>query len=127
MENIKGIIVLVMAISLMGILGLIVVDEFMMARENGGELDSNIIELLQMSITGIIGIVAGYVGAKSGSCNCKKQKETMREKIRMQSRESAHFYTRHKNKRLHPEKMTLNMYDPYIRKHCKYTEQKIKK
>ena len=66
MENIKGIIVLVMAISLMGILGLIVVDEFMMARENGGELDSNIIELLQMSITGIIGIVAGYVGAKSG-------------------------------------------------------------
>ena len=51
----------------------------------------------------------------------------MREKIRMQSTESAHFYTRHKNKRLHPEKMTLNMYDPYIRKHCKYTEQKIKK
>ena len=51
----------------------------------------------------------------------------MREKIRMQSIESAHFYTRHKNKRQHPEKMTLNMYDPYIRKHCKYTEQKIKK
>lgn len=56
-----------------------------------------------------------------------KQKEIMREKIRMQSTESAHFYTRHKNKRLHPEKMALNMYDPYIRKHCKYTEQKIKK
>jgi hypothetical protein len=69
MENIKGIIVLVMAVSLMGILGLIVVDEFMMARENGGELDSNIIELLQMSITGIIGIVAGYVGARSGCKN----------------------------------------------------------
>jgi hypothetical protein len=69
MENIKGIIVLVMAVSLMGILGLIVVDEFMMARENGAELDSNIIELLQMSITGIIGIVAGYVGARSGCKN----------------------------------------------------------
>ena len=68
MENIKGIIVLVMAISLMGILGLIVVDEFMMARENGGELDSNIIELLQMSITGIIGIVAGLgIGFVIGS------------------------------------------------------------
>jgi hypothetical protein len=69
MENIKGIIVLVMAVSLMSILGLIVVDEFMMARENGAELDSNIIELLQMSITGIIGIVAGYVGARSGCKN----------------------------------------------------------
>jgi hypothetical protein len=37
----------------------------MMANEHGGELDSNIIELLQMSITGIIGLVAGYVGGKN--------------------------------------------------------------
>ena len=51
----------------------------------------------------------------------------MRTKIRMQSTESAHFYTRHKNQRLHPEKMALNMYDPFLRKHCKYTEKKIKK
>lgn len=62
-NNIKGFIVLVMAVGLMGILGLIVVDEFMMATENGGDLDGNIVELLQMSITGIIGLVAGYVGA----------------------------------------------------------------
>lgn len=62
-NNIKGFIVLVMAVGLMGTLGLIVVDEFMMAAENGGDLDGNIVELLQMSITGIIGLVAGYVGA----------------------------------------------------------------
>jgi hypothetical protein len=61
----SAVIVLVFAVGLMGILGLIVVDEFMMANENGGELDSNIIELLQMSITGIIGLVAGYVGGKN--------------------------------------------------------------
>ncbi|MBC8429218.1 MAG: hypothetical protein H8D95_01380 [Candidatus Endolissoclinum sp.] len=69
MKDYKGIlsavIVLVFAVGLMGILGLIVVDEFMVANENGGELDSNIIELLQMSITGIIGLVAGYVGGKN--------------------------------------------------------------
>lgn len=69
MKDYKGIlsavIVLVFAVGLMLILGLIVVDEFMMANENGGELDSNIIELLQMSITGIIGLVAGYVGGKN--------------------------------------------------------------
>jgi len=62
-SNIKGFIVLVMAVGLMGILGLIVLDEFMLAAEHGGDLDGNIIELLQMSITGIIGLVAGYVGA----------------------------------------------------------------
>jgi|TARA_B110000858_G_scaffold187047_1_gene230879 hypothetical protein len=63
MQKIKGLIVLVMAVGLMGLLGLIVVDEFMVASEHNAELDQNIIELLQMSITGIIGVVAGFVGA----------------------------------------------------------------
>lgn len=62
-NNIKGLIVLVMAVGLMGLLGLIVVDEFMIAAEHDAELDQNIVELLQMSITGIIGLVAGFVGA----------------------------------------------------------------
>jgi hypothetical protein len=35
----------------------------MVASEHNAELDQNIIELLQMSITGIIGVVAGFVGA----------------------------------------------------------------
>jgi hypothetical protein len=68
-DNIKGLIVLIMAVGLIGLLGLIVVDEFVTANEHGGDLDGNIIELLQMSITGIIGLVAGYVGGK-GACNC---------------------------------------------------------
>ncbi len=63
MMYIKDVIVLVMAVGLMGLLGLIVVDEFMVAAEHNAELDQNIVELLQMSITGIIGLVAGYVGA----------------------------------------------------------------
>jgi len=63
LENIKGLIVLILAVGLMGLLGFIVVDEFMVAAEHDAELDQNIIELLQMSITGIIGLVAGYVGS----------------------------------------------------------------
>lgn len=62
-NNIKGLIVLIMAVGLMALLGLIVVDEFMIAAEHDAELDQNIVELLQMSITGIIGLVAGFVGA----------------------------------------------------------------
>lgn len=61
---IKDITVLIMVVGLMGLLGLIVVDEFMLAADHGGELDSNIVELLQMSITGIVGIVAGYISGK---------------------------------------------------------------
>ena len=64
MSRIKDITVLIMVVGLMGLLGLIVVDEFMMASEHGGKIDANIVELLQMSITGIVGIVAGYVSGK---------------------------------------------------------------
>tara|TARA_B100000927_G_scaffold8148_1_gene6628 strand:- start:10827 stop:11054 length:228 start_codon:yes stop_codon:yes gene_type:complete len=71
MSRIKDITVLLLAVGLMGLLGLIVVDEFMMATEVGGALDGRIIELLQMAITGIVGIVAGYVSGKD-SCNCQK-------------------------------------------------------
>lgn len=65
MKYIKDITVLIMVIGLMGILGLIVIDEFRMANEHGGSLDENIIGLLQMSLTGVIGVVGGYVGGKS--------------------------------------------------------------
>ena len=59
MKYIKDITIGIMGISLMGILALIIIDEFMMANQHGGELDPSVIELLQMSITGVVGIVAG--------------------------------------------------------------------
>jgi hypothetical protein len=71
MRAIKDITICLMGVSLMGILALIVVDEFMMANAHGGQLDDSVIELLQMSITGVVGIVAGWVSTRSGGCNCK--------------------------------------------------------
>jgi len=65
MKYIKDITVLIMVVGLMSILGLIVVDEFMMANAHGGKLDESVIGLLQMSLTGVIGVVGGYVGGKS--------------------------------------------------------------
>jgi hypothetical protein len=64
MKYTKDLVVLIMATGLMLLLGLIVYDEFSMASEHDAELDQNIIELLQMSITGIVGVVAGYVSGK---------------------------------------------------------------
>jgi len=65
MRHLRGITVLVLAAGLMALLGVIVVDEFQAAAKADGELDSDIIELLQMAITGVIGIVAGYVSGKA--------------------------------------------------------------
>ena len=61
----KDITMLILVIGLMSILGLIIYDEFKMANEHGGELHPDIIALLQMSLTGIIGVVGGYVGGKT--------------------------------------------------------------
>ena len=67
MINYQGISVLILTTGLMALLGLIVVDEFATAKEVGGEVDGNIVELLQMSIAGIVGVVAGYVSGKGKS------------------------------------------------------------
>jgi large subunit ribosomal protein L33 len=51
----------------------------------------------------------------------------MREKIRlMSSAGTGHYYTTTKNRRLHPEKMEVQKYDPVVRKHVAYKETKIK-
>tara|TARA_X000001388_G_scaffold16501_2_gene10202 strand:+ start:17429 stop:17626 length:198 start_codon:yes stop_codon:yes gene_type:complete len=63
--RIKDVSILILVIGLMSLLGLIVVDEFMVAMEHGTELDTNVVELLQMSITGIIGVVSGYMAGQN--------------------------------------------------------------
>ena len=65
MPYMKDITMLILVIGLMSILGLIIYDEFKMANEHGGELHPDIISLLQMSLTGIIGVVGGYVGGRA--------------------------------------------------------------
>jgi large subunit ribosomal protein L33 len=51
----------------------------------------------------------------------------MRDKIKLVSTAgTGHFYTTTKNKRLHPEKMEVLKYDPFVRKHVSYKEAKIK-
>ncbi len=45
--------------------------------------------------------------------------------VKMQSTESSHFYTTKKNKR-NKEKLELKKYDPILRRHVLYREEKIK-
>ena len=51
----------------------------------------------------------------------------MRDKIKLvSSAGTGHYYTTTKNKRLHPEKVTIKKYDPRVRKHVEYKEAKIR-
>lgn len=50
----------------------------------------------------------------------------MREKVRLKSKSSGYCYYTMKNKRTHPEKMTVKKFDPIVRAHCDFVETKLK-
>ena len=51
----------------------------------------------------------------------------MRDKIKLvSSADTGHYYTTTKNKRLNPDKLERRKYDPVVRKHVIYREEKIK-
>ena len=60
----KNIIVLIMASGLMMLLLVIVIGDFYVALEEKRPVDESVIQLLQMSVTGIIGLVAGFISNK---------------------------------------------------------------
>jgi hypothetical protein len=68
----KDITVMILALGLMSLLGLIVVDEFMIASDHGGDFDEGILSLLNNALVGVVGIVAGYVTGRGGKCDCEK-------------------------------------------------------
>ena len=65
MKYIKDITVLILAVGLMTLLGIIVIDEFMIASEHGEEFDQGILALLNNALVGVVGIVAGYVTGRN--------------------------------------------------------------
>jgi len=72
MKHMKDITVMILALGLMSLLGLIVVDEFMIASDHGGDFDEGILSLLNNALVGVVGIVAGYVTGRGGKCDCEK-------------------------------------------------------
>ena len=55
----------------MALLMTIVIGDFYVALHENRPVDENIVQLLQMAVTGIIGVVAGYLGGKEKENNDK--------------------------------------------------------
>lgn len=55
----------------MALLTIIVLGDFWISLYEHRPIDDDIIQLLQMSITGLIGIVGGYFGSKSSDSDNK--------------------------------------------------------
>ena len=61
MSRNKDRVILILVCGLMFLLAMLTIGDFVMAMRKDRPVDDNIIDLLQMSITGIIGIVSGYI------------------------------------------------------------------
>ena len=64
MKNIKDITCISLSVGLMILLMIIVVGDFYVSLKEHRPVDESVINLLQMAVTGIIGIVAGYLSGK---------------------------------------------------------------
>ena len=74
--NIKDITSLVLSAGLMLLLMIIVIGDFYVALHENRPVDESVINLLQMAVTGVIGIVAGYLSGKAvESANGEPQNE----------------------------------------------------
>ncbi len=62
MRNFKDTVILIITTGVLILLGVIIVGDYYIALAENRPIDSEIIVLMKMSITGMIGVIAGYIG-----------------------------------------------------------------
>ncbi len=67
MKTIKDWTCLILTGGLMSLLMVIVVGDFYVALQEHRPVDESVVNLLQMAVTGVIGIIAGYLSGKDKS------------------------------------------------------------
>jgi hypothetical protein len=61
-KNYKDIVVLLITTGVLILLAVIIVGDYWVALEENRPVDESIITLMKMSITGLVGIIGGYIG-----------------------------------------------------------------
>tara|TARA_R110000803_G_scaffold38219_4_gene82515 strand:+ start:1865 stop:2062 length:198 start_codon:yes stop_codon:yes gene_type:complete len=58
-------VVYMLAFGILTLLGFIIIGDFIVALEESRPVDDSIVNLLQLTITGLIGIIGTYFGSKT--------------------------------------------------------------
>ena len=61
-KNFKDIVVLLITAGVLILLGVIIVGDYWVALEENRPVDESVITVLKRSITGLVGVVGGYIG-----------------------------------------------------------------
>ena len=61
-RNFKDIIILLITSGVLVLLGTIIIGDYVVALEENRPVDDSVITLMKMSVTGLIGVIGGYIG-----------------------------------------------------------------
>ena len=63
-KNLKDLIICILVAGVLILLGVVIIGDYYVALQENRPLDESVITLMKMSLTGLIGIIAGYIGSK---------------------------------------------------------------
>ena len=61
-KNFKDIVIFLITTGVLILLAIIIVGDYWVAFEENGPVDESVITLMKMSVTGLIGVIGGYIG-----------------------------------------------------------------
>jgi hypothetical protein len=61
-RNFKDIVILLITSGVLLLLGVIIIGDYVVALEENRPVDESVITLMKMSVTGLIGVIGGYIG-----------------------------------------------------------------
>lgn len=63
-KNLKDLVIVALVVGVLSLLGIVIIGDYYVALQENRPVDESVITLMKMSLTGMIGIIAGYVGSK---------------------------------------------------------------
>ena len=63
-KNLKDLVIIIHTFGVLVLLGVIIIGDYYVALQENRPVDESVITLMKMSLTGMIGVIAGYIGSK---------------------------------------------------------------
>ena len=63
-KTLKDLVIIMLTIGVLALLGVIIIGDYYVALQENRPVDESVITLMKMALTGLIGIIAGYIGSR---------------------------------------------------------------
>jgi hypothetical protein len=84
-KNFKDIVIFLITTGVLILLAIIIIGDYWVALEENRPVDESVITLMKMSVTGLIGVIGGYIGGSKSNQRLLKKNyclKTLKKKLR---------------------------------------------